>query len=189
MKEHLQPWYDKWLIEHEDTNLLHVDHNARGQVHLRQVEFVRDVLAGVFWEGAYDRRKPATPRDDCNESAYVIGKHQSKSVRLPVYSLERPDLGLQVVLRDNFYDWNVSVLSETPITTDLRGFELDYRREEDRERFPNGYTPGHCWGYCFFQGFPEEVQFGPFKENPCRFSLCIRGDYDVYTFLWLLRNR
>lgn len=190
MREHLQPWYDKWLTDHKETNLIYVGRNARGEVTLPQVHFVRERLAGLFWADVpYDRRAAAPPREDSKETAYVIGEHTSKSVRLPVYSLERPDLGLQVVLRDNYHDWNVSVISETPITTDLRGFELDYN-QRDRERYPNGFRAGGSWSYCFFQGFPDELRFGPYSENPRKFSICIDSDYEVYTFLWLiLRDR
>ena len=187
MREHLQPWYDRWLAEHADTNLIYVGRDARGEVTLPQVHFVRDDLAGLFWADVpYDARKTAPPREDCKETALVIGEHSSKSVRLPVYSLERPDLGIQVVLRENYHDWNVSVISETPIAADLRGFQLDYARAEDRARYPKGFRAPGSWGYCFFQGFPHEVQFGPHSENPRRFSLCINSDYEVYTFVWLL---
>jgi hypothetical protein len=187
MKEHLQPWYDRWLKANHGTDLSYVPKNSRGEPSLEQVHFVRDYLSGILWADVpYDKRGPAPPRDTCKETGFVIGEHTSKSVRLPVYSLERPDLGIQFVLRDNYHDWNVSVLSEKPITTDLRGFELDYSRDEDLKRFPNGYKPGSAWGYCYFQGFPEEVQFGPFKENPCKFSLCIGNDYSVHNFIWLI---
>lgn len=84
------------------------------------------------------------------------------------------------------HDWNVSVISETPVTTDLRGFELDYSRQDDRDRYPNGFRAPGAWGYCYFQGFSPDVQFGPFSESPCKFSLCVRSDYEVYTLLWLL---
>lgn len=187
MREHLQPWYDKWLAEHRETDLIHVGRNARGEASLPQVHFVRDNLAGLFWSDVpYASRAAAPPRTDTKETAYVIGEHSSKSVRLPVYSLERPKLGIQVVLRDNQHDWNVSVISDTPIATDLHGFELDYSRDDDRKRYPNGFRSPGSWGYCYFQGFPDEVKFGPFSENPCKFSLCVNGDYDVYTLLWLL---
>ena len=187
MKEHLQPWYDKWLAEHRETDLIYVGRNARGEVLLHQVHFVRDDLSGLLWADVpYDRRGSAPPRDSCKETAYVIGEHSSKSVRLPVYSLERLDLGLQIVLRYNFYDWNVTVVSEAPIGADLRGFELDYSRAEDRARYPDGYRAPGSWGYCYFQGFPNELQFGPYSENPRKFSLCIGSDFQVYTFLWLL---
>jgi hypothetical protein len=188
MREHLQPWYDKWLEEHKDTTLIYVQRSPQEGPSLAQVHFVRDTLASLVWADVpYDNRKPATPRDALRETAWVIGEHTSKSVRLPVYSLERPDLGLQIVLRDNYHDWNVSVISETPIVASLlQGFKLDYSSDKERARFPNGYEPGRSWGYCFFQGFPEEVQFGPYSENPRRFSLSIQNAHKVYTFIWLL---
>jgi len=71
------------------------------------------------------------------------------------------------------------------VTTDLRGFVVGYNAE-DKAKFPNGYEKGRYWGYCYFQGFPEEFQFGPFSENPCRFSLWTGNEYEVYTLLWLL---
>lgn len=191
MREHLQPWYDRWLAEHKETDLFYVARDRRGdvslpQVSLPQVHFVRDRLAGLLWADVpYEARAIAEPRE-CRETARVIGEHTSKSVRLPVYSLERPDLGLQVVLRDNYYDWNVSVISETPIAADLRGFELDYSRDEDRARYPSGFRAPGSWGYCYFQGFPREMQFGPFSESPRKFSLCVRSDYEIYTLLWLI---
>jgi hypothetical protein len=184
MREHLQPWYDNWLKEHVDTKLIYA--GPTNDPRLDQVHFVRDTLSRLFWADIpYEKRNLASPREDCKETAYVIGEHTSKSVRLPVYSLERPDLGLQVILRENYYDWNVSVVSETPINSDLRGFQLDYS-EDDRKRFPDGYIPGRSWGYCFFQGFPEEFKFGPFCENPRKFSLCIGDNYDVYVFVRLI---
>jgi hypothetical protein len=186
MNEHLQPWYDKWLEAHRDTDLI-CARATKDEPRLEQVHFVRDTLGGLWWADVpYEARPSASPRDDCKEDARVIGEHHSKSVRLPVYLLERPDLGLAMVLRDNYYDWNISVLSETPVETDLRGFVLDYTRDGDRERFHDGYQPGRSWGYCFFQGFPTKYQFGPFSENPRRFSLWTTTPYEVFTLSWLL---
>lgn len=185
MREHLQPWYDRWLKEHADTNLIYAK-GGQGSAHLRQVHFVRNHLAEIVWEDVpFLRRAQALPRHDCRETAFVVGEHTSKSVRLPVYSIERPDLGIRFVLRENFYDWNVSVVSETDVTTDLRGFELDYP-EDDRNRFPNGFTAGKAWGYCFFQGFPVELQFGPYSESKRRFSTFMATDYEVSTFVFLI---
>jgi len=184
-KEHLQPWYDKWLEEHADTDLIYT--RSGGKIQLSQVHFVRDQLSAVFWQGIPRKdRPPAPPRDGCKQTAFVIGEHHSKSVRLPVYLLERPDLGLKVVLRDNYHDWNISVVSETPVEADLRGFVLDYRDEEEQEKFRDGYKPGRYWGYCFFQGFPDKYWFGPYSENPRKFSLYNSSDYITYTLVWLL---
>jgi hypothetical protein len=188
VKVHLQGWYDRWLKDPNNTNRRYVPVDSRGEPSLHQLHFVRDTLCGMLWADVpYDKRETEAIRENCKVTAFVIGEHTSKSVQLPVYSLERPDLGLQIVLRDNYHDVNLSVISENPIDEDtLRGFELDYGRDEDRKRFPNGYKPGQSWGYCYFQGFPEEVQFGPYSEDPRKFSLCIGSEYSVYTFMWLI---
>lgn len=186
MKIHLQPWYDKWLANERIAK--NIPPNTNDGPSLHQLHFVRDHLCGMLWaDVAYNKRPHSHPRDELKESCFVIGEHSSKSVHLPVYSLERPDLGIQFVLRDNYHDVNMSVISEKPINADtLRGFELDYSRESDRKEFANGYRPGRSWGYCYFQGFPEDVQFGPFSENPRKFSLCLGSEYSVWTFVWLI---
>jgi hypothetical protein len=188
MREHLQIWYDRWLNEHRPTNLIYAHPK---DPHLDQVHFVRDDLSRLVWRDVpyNNRATEAAPRADQKVTAFVIGEHRSKSVRLPVFSFERPDLGLQVVMRYNFYDWNVSVVSEKPVTLDLAqlGFTHDYMPSE-RSEFPTGYIPGRCWGGCFFQGFPTELQFGPFDENPRKFSLYIDDDYELYVFVRLLFN-
>ena len=150
MRMHLQPWYDHWLEEHKDTGLLYARSGER--VQLGQVHFVRDDLGPLFWSGVpYDERPVAGARADCRETALVVGEHHSKSVRLPVYALERPDIGLRVILRDNWYDWNVSVIAEKPVDADLRGFQSATRSASVRKsasrfvgllllpRFPGGH--------------------------------------------------
>lgn len=168
MKEHLQIWYDRWLEQHRNTNLLYVS-RRRDEVYLDQVHFVRDDLARIVWRGATieERPKVTPPRNDCFETAFVIGEHTSKSIRLPVYSIERPDLGIRFVVRDNFHGWNISVIAEKPVTVDLSGFDV---------------RPDHC----YFEGFADDLQFGSLSDNPCRFSLNIDLKFDVYTFVWLV---
>jgi len=185
MRMHLQPWYDHWLEEHKDTGLLYARSGER--VQLGQVHFVRDDLGPLFWSGVpYDERPVAGARADCRETALVVGEHHSKSVRLPVYALERPDIGLRVILRDNWYDWNVSVIAEKPVDADLRGFQLDYLRDEERERSKDEIGHHGSWGYCFFQGFPEGTRFGPYARDRARFSTWMRGDHELFTFMWLV---
>jgi len=184
---HLQEWYDEWCIEHRDTDLL-FGRSSDGRARLSQVHFVRDNLAPLFWLGVpyEDRLNAPPPRDDCKVSAVVIGEHHSKSVRLPVYMLERADLGLKLVLRDNFYDWNVSVVSIEPVApAGMRGFPCDFTKR-DCERFPQGHIAGRSWGYCYFQGFPDAYTFGPYVENAQAFSFWTGDDYQLYAFLWRL---
>lgn len=178
MREYLQTWYDAWIVEHQNTNLLYA--RSGNEPRLDQVHFVRDRLSLLTWADVkYDDHEAEPARRDCKVTAMVIGEHKSKSVRLPVYSIERPDLGLQIVLRDNHYNWNVSVISERPVNADLRWFELDFRSDKERAE----YHPRGHWGYCFFEGFPTEFMFGPWSMNASRFSTCIDSDYELYAFV------
>ena len=180
MRVPLQTWYDAWLEEHESTNLIYA--KSGGDVQLPQVHFVRDTLARLIWRGIkYDDIPREPERLDCAVTAYVISEHRSKSVRLPVYSLERSGLGLQIVLRDNYYNWNVSVVSERPVAADLRGFVTDFRDEAERAK----YRPRDCWGCCFFEGFPAELMLGPYSKDRRKFSLWTNGDHELYA---LVRN-
>lgn len=181
MREYLQGWYDKWLDENRETDLLYA--KGGGRVQLSQVHFVRDALAPLVWSDIkYDARAKESPRDDRPVTAMVIGEHSSKSVRLPVFSFERPDLGIQFVLRTNYHDWNVSVVAEKPVNADLRGFVTDFWGEKEREK----WEPGGYWGYCFFQGFPHEFFFGPYANDRRRFSTYMSNDYELYAFVRLV---
>lgn len=185
MKIGLQSWYRTWLKEHERTNLIYAGGASGDGPRLDQVNFVRDRLGHQLVWGDVpfeDREKEPAPNDDQRVTAWVIGEHRSKSVRLPVYLIERPDLGVRFVLRDNFHDWNVTVVAEKPVETDLRGFELDFRDEEERMR----WVPGGYWSYLLFQGFPNEFCCGPYSLNKRRFSLSIYTREEVYMLIALI---
>lgn len=188
MRAPLQAWYDQWLKAHEETDLIYVGKRDGNRSYLGQLEFVRDTLGPLLWADKKYEERPnePPPRSECKESAWVIGEHRSKSVPLPVYSLERPDLGLQFVLRDNYYNWNVSVISEKPVTSDLRGFQLDFSDDDKGRDKHRTFSPGDYWGYCFFEGFPDALRFGPHSLDPRKFSLTIGSDHRIYTFLFLI---
>ena len=96
----------------------------------------------------------------------------SKSVKLPVMEIDLSKIGIKIVLRCNFYDWNISVESEKDITCDFMGLINDGNNS-----------------YLYFQGFPEDRKHDTYSEtNKRNFSLCLRDEYDVYTFLFILRN-
>lgn len=181
MRVPLQSWYDVWLAEHKLTDLLYVTRNARGEVSLPQVHFVRDRIAGLVWSdvGYYDRPREPEPRTDCTESAWVIGEHYSKSVRLPVYSLERPDRGLRFTLRDNYYDWKLSVESEVAIDDPL--FPYLFHTTPPIER---AYT-GDSLSSVYFEGFPEDRVFGYHATNPRRWSAELASDQRLWTVMFL----
>lgn len=179
MKEHLQAWYSKWLREYKDTDLLYVQRSRNG-VYLEQVHFVRDQLGRLMYRDLpYEQletfkivvEEAKNPYEVSHVvSAYVVGEHMSKSVRLPVYMLERPDLGLRLVMRDNYYDWNIAIESDTPVPREvLDGIRLDTT-------------------YCFFQGFPSEYRHGSYELDPTKFAICVGSSYDAYIVAWNLKH-
>lgn len=179
MSEHLQIWYDKWLEEHKETDLIYA--KSKDGPRLQQVHFIRDDISALFWAGIsyYDRPKVPPPRSDCRESAVVISEHRSKSVRLPVYSLTRMDIGLQLTLRDNYYNWKLSVDSKTPITADFSGlFHTTPPIEPD-------YT-GDPLNSVYFEGFPESRVFGYFSDNNRQFSAEIHSSESLWTAVFLM---
>lgn len=99
----------------------------------------------------------------------VIGTHRSKSVLLPVLEMDLSKIGFKVILRYNFYDWCISVESQKDIDCDFMGLLTDEK------------------GY--FEGFPKDRIYEKYSEtNKKNFSLCLRDDFQVYTFMFLLRN-
>lgn len=131
-----------------------------------QLVFVRDALTPLVGTGMYYSDAQQIPR--------VIGEHRSKSTTLPVYSLARPDLGVRFVMRNSFYDWKLSVISERPIESDA----LRYLSETEPPREP-GYD-GRIHR-CYFEGFPPGLIFGYYSEDHSRFSLCLASDYALWT--------
>lgn len=190
MNEPVQAWYNRWLTEHKDTNLIYAT-PEKPQLH--QVHFVRDTIAQLFWNDVEYDKLPRVDIDDSVSGTYivqkrtrsvldivrVIGEHKSKSVRLPVFQLARDDYGLMLVMRYNFHDWNISVVSSKPIEMSLEGYGATFRDDIERDK----YTAKGYWGYLFFQGFPTEFMFGPRSLDARKFSLACWNDYELYSFV------
>jgi hypothetical protein len=134
-----------------------------------QLGFVRDTLArGLMGRGldldAYEEMNVCT----------VISEHMSKSIELPVYSIYRPDWGLRLVLRDNFYNWKLSVISEKPV---LAMFDDLFYCHPPRE--PD-YT-GDSLSSVYFEGFPGELIFGYYgPSDKKQWSAQIGSKYTLY---------
>lgn len=137
-----------------------------------QVFFVRDDLASLVGVGLdYEGRK---------RIATVISTHRSKLIELPVYKLSRPDIGVYFVLRDNFYNWKLSVVSESPIEVDLTDLcHTSYPIDPS-------YT-GNELAPCYFEGFPPEEIFGYYGlSDKKRFSAQIYGGHRLWVAIWLI---
>lgn len=194
MNEPLQAWYCRWLRDNRGTDLTYANPKEPS---LSQVHFVRDRLAHLFWKDHDYDGLPLAPRrtwwehnpvtgvdvertsDGDRDLVRVVGEHSSKSVALPVYCIRRPDLDLTVVMRDNFHDWNVTVLSGTPVGDWVGTYGVTTLSPEDRAR----YVKGGYWDYLFFQGFPDEYCLGPWDHDPRAFSIALGGgEHELYAF-------
>jgi len=175
VREPLQIWFDKWTDEYANS-LAYFRDKAN-----EQIMFVRNELAALVWAGVpYSKlESEGDPRSDCKVSAYVIGEHRSKSVRLPIYLFERTDLGLQFVMRGNGRDWRLSVTSERTIESDL--FPCLFFTTPPIE--PE-YT-GNELAECYFDGFPPDRIFGYHSENPRQWSACILNQQALWTVVFL----
>lgn len=121
---------------------------------------VRDVLPGLW----------RLPRGDDSRAVTVISTHTSKSVRLPVYQLMVPGVGV-FRMRNNFYDWGVSCDLAFPAPNDLWG---------------DMFNPAKIGS--FFEGFDASWVYEPFAVNQQRFSLMISSNFEqLYAFMFVLR--
>ena len=163
--EPLQEWFNRQRAETSD-DMFYKGASAQ------QIMFVRDKLAGLVGCGlGYEQKR---------DLVYVIATHTSKSVLLPVYSMTRPDLSLRIVLRDNFYNWKLSVVSSIPIEADFAGlFHTTPPIEPE-------YTGNHL-SPVYFEGFPESLIFGYYEPSDKKcFSAELWSDHALWTTLFLI---
>lgn len=155
--EHLPVDITKWIrVNEPSSTLLYRDGLGK------QVVFVRDVLTDIFFD-SYEEYK-ANP-------VKAISHHFSKSVKLPVFELDVSKLGLKIILRYNFYDWKVSIISQTPIDFEFEGL----------------FDPNEEARFC--EGFPKEYILGPYSANNMTFTAEISNQYRLYTFLYLINRQ
>lgn len=161
MREPLQAWFN---ANQPADDLLWKDGLAE------QVMFVRDRVAPlVGWGLSWEVRREGV--------AFVISTHRSKSVRLPVYELARPDGALRLILRNNFYDWKLSVISEVPLDCDFEHLFVT-SKAEDRCNYLSG---------VYFEGFPGDLIFGHYDDSDRRrFSASIGGNHALWAAAFLV---
>jgi hypothetical protein len=141
------------------------------QGYWEQIIFVRDRLPNIWYEGG---------KDTCDSIRYninVISTHRSKSIELPVYEIRIPRYNLVFTMRDNFYDWKISVESKQLL-------DLDFMNLFDQDEKINSI-------YC--EGFPENrvyISYNDSINNKWRknFTVSINSDYKLYMFIALIVN-
>jgi hypothetical protein len=136
-----------------------------------QMQFVRDLL---------NRRllQPDLHYDKVN-NVEVISTHRSKSIILPVYELRRIDSNLRIILRNNFHNWKMSVISGVDIEADFSS--LFYTSPPIEPDFTG--DPLHS---VYFEGFPSDLIFGYYEQNKKKFSAEIYSNYALYTSIFLI---
>ncbi len=146
----------EWAITNQpDKDLIY------GEAYWEQIMFIRDSIGNIF---AFSYKEYEEFRD----TILVIGEHMSKSVKLPVYQFTWKDV--IVTLRNNFYDWKVSVEAIFPLEIPSIRLFKDYVQ-----------NPLHC------EGFPKEFVYGAYSLNHSKFTIELNHKACVlYTFLYLL---
>lgn len=161
------PTVNKWLEDNVPNDRLTYASGCR-----HQIRFVLDELVRLI--------APDLDFDAMNNVATVISTHRSKSVCLPVFSLKRP--GLQLILRNNFYNWKLSVISDSPVEADFSGlFHTTPPLDPD-------YT-GNPLSSVYFEGFPEDLVFGYYESGDKRsWSAEMWSDYNMWCTVFLISN-
>lgn len=134
-----------------------------------QIMFVRDRLPKAFTKNNMEYIQLV-------ENITVISTHTSKSILLPVYHLTIPYIDLSIVIRNNFYDWKVTVTA--PSKPLLLG-----------NMFGNLFDPTITIPYYNCEGFPKDKVAGSFATNHQHFTSELGDDYDLYIFCWLIAQR
>lgn len=134
-----------------------------------QIYFVRDTIAGML----------AETLEEYKTIVKVISSHRSKSVRLPVYRIELKD-GTAFTMRDNFYDWKVSVESYLDSNGLPHDIDVDFTGLFDYKATIHS---------CYCEGFPEELVYGSYADNKSKFTIELPDNYRLFTFFWLFNNR
>ena len=108
----------------------------------------------------------------------VISEHTSKSILLPVYLLERGDL--KIILRENFYNWKMSVICNRKIDANFDGlFHTTPPIEPD-------YTTNEL-ANVYFEGFPKDLIFDYYEESDKKvWSAKLHNDQILWTTIYLI---
>lgn len=164
--KHLPVDVTTWIrVNKPDENLTYKD--GLGD----QVCFVRDtIMRDIFYSSifgkyereAYEKFQPM-----------VISTHMSKSVLLPVVLMNIEKYNIKIILRYNFYDWKIFIISKDEINCDFKGLFI----EKDK---PINTI------YC--EGFPKDLVFDRYCDNKKQFTIEINDKYRLYTFMYLLND-
>jgi len=125
-----------------------------------QVVFARGLPTMLY---GYERGDSDFLYEKYKDAVKVIGTHTSKSIACPVYKFVWN--GITFIMRDNFYNWKVSVDSEIPLDIDFEGIFSD---EEISS--------------CYCEGFLDSQVYGSYFRNHKQFTVELSNRYKMYFF-------
>ena len=164
--EFARDYYDKHLPV-DVTAWIRVNEPDKNLIYAKglgdQVCFVRDILCPLL---------RSTYQEWIDNPPLVISTHYSKSVKLPVFQINLEKYGIELVLRYNFYNWTISVKSDKPLNFDYMGL----------------FNPTEKILSVYCEGFPKDKVYGSYEQNHSQFTIQIESRYDLYTFIFLLKN-
>ena len=147
-----------WCRENEPS-----DNMVYKQEYWKQIMFIRDTLNTIFYNNREEYK--ANP-------VMVINTHTVKSIEMPVYEIILKDYDVKFILRNNFYDWKISVISKNDIEVDFMGIV-------DENEVINSVL-------C--EGFKANQVFGCYKDNKKEFTFKVRSRYELYTIMYIIKN-
>lgn len=143
---HLQAWFN----DNQPSGEMIYKHGYNNQC-----MFIRDHFAILFF--------------NILKKIEVISTHTSKSIKLPVYHIVMN--GVELIMRHNFHDWKVSVISNQALD-----FPIELFSNPDRQI---------TYHYC--EGFDKDWIFAPYVENKQQFTVEMHNSNLLYVFLFLLK--
>ena len=158
-----------WLMTHQPS-----DDMVYKESWWKYLTFIRDTIIGdmFYWPMVCDNKYSGDMTAYRAMSNYydIVGTHFSKSIEHPVILMRYK--GAEIVFRYNFYDYEITVISD-------RDIEMpDNLFDKKNKTF-------------YYQGFPDEYRIKTsYAESKKRFSVTIDypNQYNFYTFMFLLKN-
>ncbi len=126
----------------------------------QQISLVRYHIAGLL----------ARTYDQFRDMVEVVGTHTSKSITCPVYHIHLNQDGVEIWMRYNFFNWNITIHSDEAINCDFLGVVSDEK-----------------YDYCYCEGM-EKWKSGKMADSKFKFTVCISSHYDCYTFFRVLKH-
>lgn len=98
---------------------------------------------------------------------------ETKNILLPIFEIDLVKLKLNIILSTDLYNWYISVESQHDVEYDFSGLFNSFNKKFEGNPF---------------EGFPSNKIYKEYsKDNKKKFSVAFNNEYEVYTFILILR--